>query len=63
MPKTDIRVKLTGETGNAFFILGKVKAALIKAGHKELAENYVREATSGDYDNLLKITMDYIEVE
>ncbi len=27
-PKTDIRVRLTGEDGNIFFILGRVREAL-----------------------------------
>lgn len=63
MPKTNINVKLVGEDGNAFAILGKVKKALERAGHKELAEQYMKEATAGDYDNLLRVTMDYVEVE
>lgn len=62
-PKTDIHVKLIGEDGNAFFILGKVKKALEQAGHKDLAAQYMKEATSGDYDNLLRVTMEYVEVE
>ena len=36
MPKTNIKVKLIGEDGNAFFILGKVREALIKNGRKYL---------------------------
>lgn len=56
-------VKLIGENGNAFYILGKVKKALTKAGFKKEAEEYVKKATSGDYDNLLMVTMDYVNVE
>lgn len=60
---TDVTVKLIGESGNAFAILGKVQKALIRAGHTELAKQYLAEATSGDYDNLLGVTMKYVEVE
>jgi len=61
MPKTNIKVKLVGEDGNAFAILGRVKKALIRGGHPELAEQYIKEATAGDYDNLLHVTMEYVE--
>jgi hypothetical protein len=32
-PKTDVKVKLIGEGGNAFYILGKVGKALRDAGY------------------------------
>ena len=63
MPKTTVHVKLVGEDGNAFAIMGRVRKALIQAGHKELAEQYLKEATAGDYDHLLQVTMEYVEVE
>lgn len=59
----DVTVELVGNNGNAFFILGHVKRALIDAGHAEGAKDYVEEATSGDYDNLLVVTMKYVNVE
>lgn len=62
MPKTNIEVKLVNENGNAFLILGKVRNALKKAGHANLAEEYMKEARSGDYDHLLATTMEYVEV-
>ena len=62
-PITDVKVELTGEDGNAFHILGKVSKALKKAGHKDLAQEYLKEATAGDYDHLLATTMQYVEVE
>lgn len=52
------KVKLIGEDGNAFYILGKVSKAL----PKEEAIKYRKEAMSGDYDNLLAVTMKYVEV-
>lgn len=63
MAKTTVRVKLIGQDGNAFYILGKVKSALVKAGHKEMAEEYIKAATAGDYNHLLAVTMDYVEVD
>jgi len=56
-------VKLIGEDGNAFAILGKVKRALVKAGMHEEAERYIQEATAGDYSNLLAVTQRYVDVE
>ena len=61
-PLTNIIVKLTGTDGNAFAVLGKVIKALKQAGHAELATQYTKEATSGDYDNLLQVTMRYVNV-
>ena len=63
MPKTNVRVKLVGEDGNAFFIMGRVITALKRAGHDDLAVEYRKEATSGDYDNLLRVTMDYVDCD
>lgn len=62
MPKTNIEVKLVNEDGNAFAILGKVRNALKKAGYTDLAKEYMKEAKKGDYDNLLRVTLDYVEV-
>jgi hypothetical protein len=63
MTKTDVRVKLIGEDGNAFAILDLVKKSLKKAGYQELADEYFEEATKGDYNHLLRTTMDYVIVE
>ena len=61
--KTNIKVQLIGEDGNAFCILGKVTKALRKAGRNDLADQYYKEATTGDYDHLLAITQEYVIVE
>ena len=58
-----MKVVLLGKSGNAFAILGAVKRELVKAGYGDLAKQYVEEATKGDYDNLLRVTMEYVEVE
>ena len=63
MAKTPVVVKLVGEDGNAFSILGKVQKALMKAGYRQEADDYMNEAKQGDYDHLLRTTMEYVEVE
>jgi len=63
-PSIKPTVKLVGHDGNAFSIMGRVKQALKRAGaDKEYIDRYLREATSGDYDHLLMVTMGYVEVE
>jgi hypothetical protein len=63
MEKKKPTVKLTGEDGNAFSILGRVKSALKKAGMHEEAKQYMEEAMSGDYNHLLAVTMKYVNVK
>lgn len=59
----DVTVTLVGDDGNAFAILGKVSKALRNAGAtREEVDTYVDEATAGDYDNLLRTTMRWVEV-
>ena len=62
VPLTDAVVKLTGEDGNAFNLLGLVRKAILASNQPELAEAFMREATSGDYDHLLQTCMRYVEV-
>jgi hypothetical protein len=60
----DITVKLVGEDGNAFNIIGKVRTAMRRGGvDQEQFLKYQAEATSGDYDNLLQVTMKWVNVE
>lgn len=64
MPKYDVTVPLVGEDGNAYLIMARVNAALRRAGvSKEERDQYYIEATAGDYDNLLRVTMEWVEVE
>lgn len=59
----EIEVQLTGEDGNAFFIIGRVSRALRRANvpADEVAE-FSREAMSGDYDNVLRTAMRWVSV-
>jgi len=59
----DVVVTLVGQDGNAFSILGKVAAALRSAGHGDAVDEYMNEAMSGDYDHLLRVTMQTVTVE
>ncbi len=60
----DIHVQLSGEDGNAFAIMGRVKTALRRAGaDQEYIDRYLSEATSRDYDHLLVVSMGYVDVE
>jgi hypothetical protein len=64
MSKTGITVKLIGEDGNAYNILGRVKQAMRRAKvDPAVIAEYMAEATKGDYDHLLLTTMAYVEVE
>ena len=57
-------VKLIGEDGNAFSIMGRVKQSLRPAGaDKEYVDKYLKDAISGDYDHLLVVSMEYVNVE
>ena len=63
-PQTKPTVKLTGHDGNAFSIMGRVKKALMQAGaDKEYVDKYLKEAISGDYDHLLVVSMEYVNIE
>ena len=63
-PTTKPNLKLTGHDGNAFSIMGRVKKALMRSGaDKEYIDQYLSEATSGDYDHLLLVSMEYVDVE
>lgn len=60
----DVTVELTGHDGNAFAILGRVQSALRRAGATQDAlRDFMAEATSGDYDHLLRTVMRYVHVE
>lgn len=61
-PLTDAVVELTGKDGNAFFILGQVRRAILNSNRPELAENFMREATASDCEHLLSVCMRYVDV-
>jgi hypothetical protein len=59
-----VKVQLVGGDGNAFAILGKVLREMRRAGlTDEQRQEYQQEATAGDYDHLLGVTMQYVDVQ
>lgn len=63
MPKFDIDVSLVGKDGNAFAVMGAVRKALRKANvPQEEIEAYQKAAMNGDYNNLLRVTMETVNV-
>ena len=62
--QTGVKVRLIGEDGNCFHVLGKVRAALRQAGEsREFIKAFTKEATSGDYYHLLATVMEVVEVK
>lgn len=60
----EVKVKLVGEDGNAFAILARVMKAMKSSGiPADLITEYHTEATSGDYDHLLRTTMKWVKVK
>ena len=58
-----VSVQLTGMDGNAWGILARVSRALRDAGvPTPKVEEYNEEAMAGDYNNLLRVTMEWVEV-
>jgi len=63
LPTLDVEVKLIGEDGNAFLILGSVEKAMRRAGiDQETRDLYNEQATSGDYDHLLAVTYQMVDI-
>lgn len=62
MPLTDIEVNLSDSDGNSMMIIGAVRRALRRGGHADLIDAFTEEAASGDYDNVLRTAMKYVDV-
>ena len=63
-PITNVKVRLGGEDGNAWAILGRCRAAIRKAGYpRSFIDTFVTEATADNYDDLLATVMRYVVVE
>ena len=63
-PETMPVVKLTGQDGNAFGIMGRIKRVLRANGaDQEYINAYLQESMSGDYDHLLQTAMKYVEIQ
>lgn len=59
----DIAVQLSGEDGNAFAIIGRVRKAMRRAGlDKKAIKEFTDEATSGDYDHVIGTALRFVDV-
>jgi len=59
----EIEVELVGQDGNAFNILGLVQKALCRKNVPQAEiDEYFAEATSGDYNHLLAVTMEWVTI-
>lgn len=54
--------KVILDDGNAFAIMSSVSKALRDSGLGDKVEKYKKKAMAGDYDNLLRVTMDYADI-
>lgn len=65
MPKfPHVTVKLIGKDGNAFSILANVTRAMKAANcSKEDIDEYINEATAGDYNHLLRVSMKTVNIK
>ena len=64
---TGVTVRLVGEDGNVFAIIGRVSEAIRRSrlpNRHQLAKQFVEEATSQkSYDDVLILCMKYVDVE
>ena len=60
----EIQVRLVGEDGNAFAILGRVQRALRQHGvDTDEINAFHKEATAGDYNHLLRTCMEWVDTD
>lgn len=60
---SNVRVRLTGQDGNAYAIVGAVRNALRKANVEVSELNaFMNEAMEGDYNHLLQTCMKWVNV-
>ena len=61
--KKKAQIKLSGVDGNAFIVLGKFKRALQDFGHSsDKITEIINDATSGDYDHVLRVVFKWCDV-
>ena len=59
-----VNVRLVGEDGNAFAILGRVLQAMRRGGvEQKERDTFYAEATAGDYENLLQAVVAWVTVD
>lgn len=64
IPADKPELDLIGLDSNAFSIMDAARRAMRKHGYsKELLDQYLKEAMSGDYNNLIMVTSQYCLTE
>jgi len=59
-----VTAKIVGQDGNAMNIMGTVGGAMRRAGiEKAEIDAYYAEAMSGDYDNVIRTSIKYVNCE
>ena len=53
---------LVGVDGNAFSVMGYTSRALKREGLRDLVDKMHEEATAGDYNNLIRVCMKYVDM-
>lgn len=60
----EVKVSLVGEDGNAFSILARVSTAMRRQGVEvTMIDAFRTEATSGDYDHLLRTCFEWVSCD
>lgn len=60
-PSVKVTITVQGETSNNFYILGRTRDALQRAGVTEAeCDAYIAQARKGDYDNLIAVTRRWV---
>ena len=60
----NITIQLTGEDGNAFSILGRCTRAMRHAHlTQDQIDNFLKEATSSDYNHLIFTVTNYFDCQ
>ena len=60
---TGLKLKMVGEDGNAFSILGRARATLRRNGKANLIDQLTREATQGTYQDLIACMCRWFDVQ
>ena len=57
------KLKLVGEDGNAFAILGRARKQMKQAGASQVEiDAFIKQATAGDYQQLLGVVGEWFDV-
>ena len=57
-----MKYTLVGQDGNAYNLMGYTSNALKRTGHRDLCDSMFKEATSGDYSNLICVCQKYLDI-